>query len=558
MLEQLLVKDLALSQENDLRFAPGLTAITGETGAGKSLTVDALSLVLGARAESSQVRKGCAQARVEAVFSLPKDERLSFLTEQNYLSEGEETLILTRVVGADGKSRSYVNNRPVTLGVLREVGAELVSIHGQHASIRLIDSAEQRKLLDAFGRLEELHERTAAAFAAYSKQRAALTSLSEEQQQGAAAFKSARYDLEELQKLAPAEGSYEALSAEFDVLMNRRRSEEAVALCLGALEDPEHNLLDILSARISDLIAVKSYDEQSLGPVIELLSAGAQSLDEARDRLSSLTLHSDPQRAEELGNTLGQYHDLARRYALKPQDLYEKIPQLQSSIEHFLSLRGEITKLTEEVKTLRADYEALAGELSAKRQDAALKMSAEVTAQVRTLAMPDARFEVRVTFDAEGRPRQDGRDEIQFWFSANRGQDLLELGQAASGGEISRLALVIEALCSGTHATPTLVFDEVDTGISGRTASAVGALLRSLGEKLQVITVTHLPQVAAAAHQQFCVSKEDTDEGVRSRAVVLDERSRIEELARMMGGEVVTEATLTSAKELLHEHGGAA
>ena len=555
MLEQLLVKDFALSEKNTLEFSPGMTCITGETGAGKSLTVDALSLLLGARADAMMVRTGCDKAELCAEFSISDNETvIAYLKEHDLLNE-EQSLMLRRVITKDGKSKAYINDVPCTLAVLKELTTNLVAIHGQHASIKLIDKNNQLHLLDSFGKLQGEVEAVDTAFAKYNHSRNLLQELADEQQKGASEYKTLRYELDLLEKLGLKEGDYEQISKDYDALQNQAQATDAIALAQACLENDEHNIIDILSSRINDLAKVAIFAKDSINPIIEDFSKAAEYLDNAREKLDSLSLNTDPTLVEEMSEKLSKCHELARRFNVQPNEIYKIKDKLEKDLEHFLSLKEEIANLTVEVKKLRDDYEEKAKVLSGKRLDASKKMSQDVTEKIRTLAMPDGIFEVKVERDETIRPRKGGRDNIEFLFTANLGETPKDLGAVASGGELSRLALAIEVLTSTAKDTQTLIFDEVDTGISGRTASAVGALLRQLGNDVQVITVTHLPQVAASAHHQFLVSKTQEGNNSLSHVKELDEQGRIEELSRMMGGNVITEATLESAKALLTQSG---
>lgn len=555
MLEQLLVKDFALSEKNTLEFSPGMTCITGETGAGKSLTVDALSLLLGARADAMMVRTGCDKAELCAEFSISDNETvIAYLKEHDLLNE-EQSLMLRRVITKDGKSKAYINDVPCTLAVLKELTTNLVAIHGQHASIKLIDKNNQLHLLDSFGKLQGEVEAVDTAFAKYNHSRSLLQELADEQQKGASEYKTLRYELDLLEKLGLKEGDYEQISKDYDALQNQAQATDAIALAQACLENDEHNIIDILSSRINDLAKVAIFAKDSINPIIEDFSKAAEYLDNACEKLDSLSLNTDPTLVEEMSEKLSKCHELARRFNVQPNEIYKIKDKLEKDLEHFLSLKEKIANLTVEVKKLRDDYEEKAKVLSGKRLDASKKMSQDVTEKIRTLAMPDGIFEVKVERDETIRPRKGGRDNIEFLFTANLGETPKDLGAVASGGELSRLALAIEVLTSTAKDTQTLIFDEVDTGISGRTASAVGALLRQLGNDVQVITVTHLPQVAASAHHQFLVSKTQEGNNSLSHVKELDEQGRIEELSRMMGGNVITEATLESAKALLTQSG---
>ncbi|MDD7021431.1 MAG: DNA repair protein RecN [Aeromonadales bacterium] len=556
MLEQLTATNFVLSLRNEIGFKGGMTAITGETGAGKSLSVDAISAVTGARAEAGWVRKGAERAEVEALFGTKGQDALRKYLKERDLEDEEGDLALRRIIGADGKSRAYVNGHSVTLATLREIGQFLIAVHGQHASVKLMDQDRQLELLDAFGALDPQLAAVKAAFEAYNRKRQELQKLSDEQKDGAAAFREERRDLEEMRKLDLGEGDYEALSERYDALAHAQENSEAIALAQAALGNDGGNVLDVLSSRISDLEDAAQYDHERLDPVVDLMTNACKLLDEARESLSGIEEDSDPAEANEVGQKLSMCHELARRFHTDPAQLYLKRQELEDRLAHFLSLKDSITALASEVKELRAAYEEKARVLSEARAKAADDMSAKVTAMVRDLAMPDGVFRISLKYDSERRPRPEGRDEALFMFSANRGQDPGPLGSVASGGELSRLALAIEVLTAGRNSTPTLIFDEVDTGISGRTASAVGSLLSRLGRTVQVLAVTHLPQVAAAASNQLLVSKEDTEDGgTLSRVSELDSEGRVREIARMMGGSVVTDATLEGARALLSHAG---
>ena len=553
MLEQLLVKDFALSHKNTLDFQSGMTCITGETGAGKSLTVDALSLILGGRADANMVRTNCDKAELCASFNIEHNEKALAFLKAHELLEEDKSLVIRRVILKDGKTKAYINDTPCTLANLKELTQSLIAIHGQHASIKLIDKSNQLALVDAFGKLKKEVDSVNEAFDKYNSNRTLLQQLSDEQVAGASNFKTLKFELEALNALDLKEGDYETINRDYDALMHQSQAQDAIALAQGVLENDEHNIIDILSSRISDLSKVAIFAKDSINPIIDDLSNAATLLDAAREKLDSLSLKANPALVDELSEKLAKCHELSRRFNVQPNELYKIKDKLEKDLEHFLSLKEQIAKLTSLVKQYRDDYEQKALELSKKRIETAKLMSKEVTESIKTLALENCVFKVQVEFDTTCRPRKNGRDNVTFLFSANLGQEPLELGTVASGGELSRLALAIEVLTSFANDTNTLVFDEVDTGISGRTASAVGALLRKLGKNVQVITVTHLPQVAACAHHQFLVTKEQADNEAQSHVKALDEEGRITELSRMMGGNVVTAATKDSARALLKE-----
>lgn len=552
MLEHLDVCNLALSTNTHVDFKQGMHCITGETGAGKSLVVDALSLVLGARADTTFIRDGKDKCEVCAIFNIDGNDKLQDLIKENCLTNDDDatTLILRRVISSDGKSKAFVNSHPSTLTILKNIANFIVSIHGQHASVKLIDEQNQLALLDSFAGLNDEVIELNKAFALYNAKRRDLINMATLQKDEASVYKSLRFELDELTKLDLSEGSYEALEKSFDNIVHQEHLNDATTLALASLSNDESNVYDILSARLFDLQKVEAFDKERISPIIENFNNAMSYLNDVKEGLSDIVSNSYMQSSIEIEQKMSKCHELSRRFGVDPASLYLQKEKLEKRIANFLDLKSKIEAQTALVKDLRDSYEKKAKVISDKRIKAASLMSDAVTDKIHSLAIPDGIFKVNVTFDNECKPRSNGRDNVSFIFSANKGQDLRPLGVVASGGELSRLALAIEVLTS-SKSNQTLIFDEVDTGISGRTASSVGELLKSLGQKLQVITITHLPQVAAKADVQYLVSKENTKDGVQSHIVELDTNGRIQELARMMGGNVVTQDTLNSAKSLL-------
>ena len=467
-------------------------------------------------------------------------------------AEESNTLILRRVVTAEGKSKAYINGHMATLAQLRELSEGLVAIHGQHASVQLMDEKHQLEIVDNFGKLRPLVTAVNDAFNQYTKLRTELTRLSDEQKQGAAVYKQDRYELDELKRLDLHEGDYEELEAKFDRAMHQAQFSYALANFRNVVEGGDSNVISILREHLVELDKVKAYDP-NLEKIMDNIEAAVLHLEDGSALATDLVAQDLEMSTTELEGRMSKVHDLARRFACSPKDLYLMTERLERKVNDFWSLRDRITEVTEEVKAARSRYEDLAEQLSAQRSSVAQDFARSINDKITALALPDARFDVAFTREGDGKPRLNGRDRLCFMFSANLGQDLKPLSAVASGGELSRLALTIEVLTASVKSTPTLIFDEVDTGISGRTASAVGALLKELGRYVQVITVTHLPQVAAKANTQFVVAKSNVNGQVNSTITALDSDGRIEEISRMIGGSVITETTRKSAYELLHD-----
>lgn len=618
MLEQLNLNNLALSVEAEVDFTPGMICITGETGAGKSLVVDALSLVLGAKADANMVRQGEKQLEVNARFSLKNQfkaikllddygflqERNSKSSDQKIVSEQANTasdsqapenhssgdlissnapnleqvessevdtavvadgqavgfdswnmhdddeLLLRRIVTCEGKSKAYINGHPATLTQLREIGQLLVAVHGQHDGVRLMDGKRQLEIVDNFGKLRPLANEVNEAFNRYSKLRHDLTKLAEEQKAGAMTYKQDRYDLEELKRLDFAQGDYEELESMFDRAQHQAQFSYILGNLHAGIELNENSLVAILGKYLSSLDKVKAFD-QRIDKIVENVDAAVQNLLEASGLAEDLCTHTLDVSITELEGRMTKAHELARRFSCLPKELYLMAERIENKINNFVSLRKRISDLTEEVKAARADYEAKAQELTKERKLASASLASKIEEKIKVLSLPDAKFDIELSRDEECKPRPSGRDELTFMFSANLGQGLRPLAAVASGGELSRLALAIEVLTASVNSTPTLIFDEIDTGISGRTALSVGELLNELGNYTQVITVTHLPQVAAKAHTQFVVAKYNEAGQVNSTITALNHDGRIEEISRMIGGSTITETTRQSARELL-------
>ncbi len=586
MLLHLNVQNLALSDKTEVEFYKGLICITGETGAGKSLIIDALTLLSGSKTDAHIVREGTDKCTISALFSSSNRDLFYLLKEKDLLDDDDDikkiednldkkykdylqntkdnlsdntkldsndfkfNILLSRSVTKDGKSKAYVNSKSVTISMLKEIAPYLISIHGQHASIKLLDEKNQLESLDAFATLQSYVQDVNDAFNSYNEKRQLLTKLSQEQKEGALTFKKLRLEKEELKRLNLKEGDYEELERLFDKGTHQNRLNDAIASTISLLDDNEDNVINLISRQISDLTSVQVF-ERKLKTVIESMNEALLCLDDAKEELTSIYHNMEFIDTHEVENKMAKCHELSRKFMVSPSLLYQHEDVLNAKIARFLSLKDEIEELKVQVIEKREEYEDKALILSKKRAEAALKMSESVSDKIHSLAMNDAKFLVDVIRDDTCKPRAFGRDNVKFLFAGNLGQSLHDLGAVASGGELSRIALTIEVLTSSINSTETIIFDEVDTGISGRTASAVGALLKELSKNVQVITVTHLPQVAAFANLHFLVAKFNDNNKVSSTITSLDEDSRIDEIARMMGGNVVTSDTKKSALQLL-------
>jgi DNA repair protein RecN (Recombination protein N) len=559
VLQHLQVRDFAVVEHAELELGGGMIALTGETGAGKSIIVDALGLALGERADAGVVRYGAARAEVSASFA-PESERATVIVAwlaAHDLEDAEGGCVLRRVVSREGRSRAYVNGSPVPAQSLRELADLLVDIHGQHEHQSLLRREHQRLLVDSLAGQDDLLRSVAAGYRQWRALADELQHLQSASTERADRLDLLRFQVAELEALALAEGELEQLNSEQARLAH---VEELLAgaqqVVMGLYEAEEHSADQILG-RCAQLLEGLGRLDSSVGPALELVrSALIQSREAGEDlRRYAADLEPDPARLREIDERLGGVHDLARKHHVAPESLPARLTELRGELAVLegSELRGQ--GLAEELARVAVEYRDLARQLSAHRLRAAGELDDRVTEAMQRLGMQGGRFKVSVQAVPEAEPRPQGLDEVQFEVSANPGQPLQPLAKVASGGELARIALAIQVIAADESRVPTLVFDEVDSGIGGATAEVVGRLLRRLGERTQVLCVTHLPQVAAQAHHHFQVQKLIQGDHTRTRIGELDEATRIEEIARMLGGVELTERSVEHAREMIENAG---
>ncbi|RPE81608.1 DNA repair protein RecN [Vulcaniibacterium tengchongense] len=555
MLTHLSLKHFAVVSAAELSFGPGLTVISGETGAGKSLLVDALGLLSGLRADSGVVRHGADRAELVADFSLDDAPLARAWLAENELDE-DEACQIRRVIRADGGSKAWVNGRPVTLGQLGELAGRLVEIHGQHEHQALLSRASQLALLDAFGRCEAPRravEAAAARWSALLRERDALSA------QGDVSDRIAwlEHQYRELERETLEPEAIEKLLAD-----HRRHAHAAglIAACDGAFArlggDDGPSLSRGLQQVRGELQRVAEH-EPRLEEVDAMLDQAAIQIDEAAALLERIRsdLDLDPDAFEDLERRLGRLHELARKHRVPPEGLAAQRDALAAELEALRGAGERLAGLDREIEAARRDWRAAADALGAARRAAAQRLSQSTTALIAELGMGGGRFEVEIEPLEEDRPDPQGGERVEFLVAANPGQPARPLRKVASGGELSRISLAIEVAALGLDAVPTMVFDEVDTGIGGAVAEIVGQKLRALGASRQVLCVTHLPQVAAQGHAHYRVSKAASDGVTRSSVQALGAKEREEELARMLGGVELTREARAAAKRLLADAG---
>ena len=549
MLRQLAIRDFVIVDRLDLEFSAGFGALTGETGAGKSILIDALALALGDRADAGVVRAGCDKAEVAATFALGGLPQVGAWLAANDL-EADDELLLRRVLDAGGRSRGYINGSPATAQQMREVGEFLVDIHGQHTHQSLLRTDAQRALLDSHAGLSDLVRQVANAYRAW---REALQ-MQQAAAAGAEALAREREQLEwqvrELEMLAFVADEWTALELEHKRLGHAASLIEGARFALDALADGEVACAGGLDGVVNRLGDLADFDP-ALQEVSGLLQSAQAELGEAISILRRYAdrVDLDPARLAEVERRMEAVLACARKYRVQAAELPGLLVGWQARLAT-LNAAADLDALATRVATAHAEYLGYACELSAGRQRVAAEMGAAVSALMQQLALASGRFEVALLPLAEGAAY--GLEQVEFRVGGLAGLEAKPLAKVASGGELSRISLALQVLTSRSASVPTLIFDEVDVGIGGGVAEIVGRLLRELGNERQVLCVTHLPQVAARAEWQWQVSKTTRDDVTLSAIESLNEEQRIREIARMLGGVEVTDITLAHACELLH------
>ncbi|CAB3777026.1 DNA repair protein RecN [Pararobbsia alpina] len=551
MLRHLSIRDFVVVDTLDLEFEQGFTVFSGETGAGKSILIDALALTLGARGEASVVRTGQSRADISAEFATHEAVD-RWLADQAL--EGEAgTVLLRRVIDTGGRSRAFINGTAATLTQLREVGEMLVEIHGQHAHQLLMRADSQRELFDTHAGLGALAGETARAWRAWREASAAIEAAHSRDREIQLERERLAWQLAELDKLMPQAGEWEEINAEHRRLSNAANLIGGVQDALGALSESDEAMLHQLSAIVVRLRALAEIDTGLVDAVATLEPAEIQ-LQEAVYSLSHYAqkLDLDPQRLAQVDARLEALHSAARKFRLQPEALPEEHAARRTQLEA-LDAAADLDAMRAVQAAAQQAYQDVAKKLSKERARHAKALGAAVTTGMQELAMTGGRFEVAlVPLSNGGAGGPNGLEQIEFRVAGHAGVPLRPLAKVASGGELARISLALAVIASAASPTPTLIFDEVDTGIGGAVAEVVGRLLHQLGRQRQVLCVTHLPQVAARGEFHFRVVKKtiDPDQTVSSVAS-LDKPNRVEEIARMLGGLEITATTRKHAKEML-------
>ena len=548
MLSHLSINSLTLVDQLELEFNPGMSVITGETGAGKSILLGALGLALGDRADSSLIAKGAAKTEVNAIFDLrTHTEALAWLTKRE-LIDGDQC-ILRRVVSRDGRSRAFVNGSSTTLQELKTLSAMLLDIHSQHEHQSLLKKETHERLLDEFGGLTNLVSKVRTLFKSLSAAKDNLLKTQTDAEEQSARVQLLSYQAEELKTLAIQPNETEQLENELKRLSSSSKTQKKVAEALALCDREADNSISTQLARALKLLSDISDD--TVRPVVEMLASALIQIDEATSDLSSMSedFESNPTKQREIEGRLSAIYEIARKHKIQPNELATLTNRIEGELDQILNVDTFIKDLEHQVANAETEYRILAEKLTQSRLGKSQKLQPEVTKGLQGLGMDGAKFEVSLQPSPSW--TQTGMDDVEFRISTIPGSIPGSLAKIASGGELSRISLAIQVITARTSRTPTLIFDEVDVGVGGATAEVVGSLLRKLGGHAQIICVTHLPQVAAQGHQHYVVAKSTTEQSATTTVVRLTEEEKVDEIARMLGGVEKTDLSLAHAEAML-------
>lgn len=551
MLSQLLIRDLAIVSAQELELQPGFSVLTGETGAGKSILIDALGLALGERADNAMIRSGSERAEVSADFDISDQPAVSAWLQARDL-DADNACLIRRVLSREGRSRAFINGRPAPIQQVQELGNLLVEIHGQHAHQSLLKRNHQRLLLDAYGGEMALAGQVAASFKRYRKSQQQLAELTTAAADRASRLDLLRFQLDELTALNLSSDELESLAHDHKRLSHLEQLRNSCNYILENLDETDPSARGLL-VRLSDELNSLQPLDASLSEPREMLENALIQIDETlaflRDYLAGLEL--DPAELQQIEQRLEAIHDMARKYRVNPKVLPQRLGQIQEELEQLAHADVALTALQNQVADEHAAYLKSARKLSGKRRTAAKRLGQEISEAMQQIGMPGGIFSVALQPVEESAAGSGGLEQIGFLVSANPGMPLQPLNKVASGGELSRISLAIQVATIRYGQTPTLLFDEVDVGIGGGVAQKVGQMLRNLGDSRQILCVTHLPQVAAQATQHLQVNKSSTRQQTHTEISTLNKKERVYEIARMLGGVEITEQTLAHASEMI-------
>lgn len=554
MLTRLSVRHLAVVEDISLQFKAGMTSLTGETGAGKSMLVDALSLVLGDRADSNMVRHGAERAEIEAAFDIHDNQPLQTWLKDQELDDDEQCQ-LRRTISRDGRSKGYINGRQVPLNQLKQIGELSLDIHGQHAHQSLLRADTQRELVDIVAGNKTQLKQLRQQYRDWQQHQQQLTDLQNQSAQSQARQELLQYQVSEMAEFALTEEKIQDCLQQQQQLANAAELMQSSESALQTIFDQESGAAyDLIGIAVRDLEKLQDVEPRFAG-IVETLNSALINLDESASSLRHYLDHSDldPEQLDEVERELSQLHDLARKHHVDIEQLPAHFQALSEELDSLSSASQNLGTLEKQVSADQKACLDICQQIRKNRQACIKDLSTQITASIQQLAMPAGKVEFVLTPYPNNEFSEHGADQVQLKVTTNPGQPAGDLAKIASGGELARISLAIQVVTAGQRTVPTLIFDEVDVGIGGGVAEIVGQHLRLLASSQQVICVTHLPQVAAQAHQQLQVSKKLTADNTHIEIQELDRPQRVEEIARMLGGMQLTQTTRLHAEEMLDQ-----
>lgn len=552
MLHSLHIQNFTIIHELDLEFKSGMTVLTGETGAGKSILIDALLLALGGRADTGVIRKDSERCTITASFDMQELPAAQQWLQEHELAS-EDDCLLRRVISNDGRSKAFINGQTVPIQLLRELGGLLISIHGQHEHQTLLKPDKQRALLDAYAGHQTLCQQVQEFYGQWRKAQDELLALQTQHEQGTARYELLSYQIQELDKFALQANELVELDQEQRRLASANHLLATCQNTLGLLaENDEANILNLLNKVQSQLLTIQDIDQQ-LSSTAELINNAVIHIQEAENELRHYLdrVELNPERLVQVEQRLSAIYDLARKHKIAPEKMVDFHQQLRAELNQLENHDAHIEQLQQDMIKFGEAYQKTAKQLTQSRKKAAQQLMPLIENSLQQLGMPQGRFVVHFDSNPDDQFASYGQEKIEFRVSSNPGIAPQPLSKVASGGELSRISLAIHVLTAQKDSTSTLIFDEVDTGIGGGTAEIVGRLLRQLSSTAQVLCVTHLPQVAAQGQQHLQVHKTMDKNITHTQVYVLDKKAKIQEIARMLGGVKITEQTLAHAKEMV-------
>lgn len=553
MLTQLTINNFAIVRHLNLELSEGMSVITGETGAGKSIAIDALGLCLGYRSESSMIRNGADKADITATFQMqPNSPAYLWLKEHELLDEeNSHECILRRMINLEGRSKAFVNNRPLPISQLRELGQYLIHLNGQHAPQLLLKSEYQLELVDNYAGIHNLLGKMQEQYNKWRKLHQQVKNFRQQCKENEARKQLLQYQVDELDEFDIKEGEFEEMEDTHTRLSNSEELTEMSQSVLDLLSDDNSNADSLIYNAIrylEDLVDVDANYQSSLDMLNEALIQVQEASSEVRALAGSI--EQDPELLAELDERIARAMSLAKKHYVSPNELWQHHSVLQDELQKLVDFEDNEEQLIADEKKAYRECVALAEQIYQERVSAAQKLAEQVTAQIKALSMENGEFYIDIQHDVK-KLTPNGADFVEFNLRSNLGQNAQPLAKIASGGELSRISLAVQVLTANKLSTPTIIFDEVDVGISGLAATTVGRLLRQLGNKCQVLCVTHLPQVASHGHQHFNVQKYVKDNQTETQMSLLSEQERVNALARLLGGSKITDAVLANAQEML-------